>query len=62
MISDRWEPIDMVERDGKEILASDLDYVEIVHWDEFEGVWRGRNGDYFFPSYWQALPGHPSPC
>jgi len=56
-----WQPIDTAPRaDGvTEILASDFDAIEIICWDEIEGIWKDRNGDYFWPAYWQPLPDHP---
>lgn len=54
-----WQPIETAPKDGTEILAGDYDAMEIVNWDEVEGIWKDRNGDYFWPAYWQPLPEPP---
>ena len=60
-----WQPIDTAPKDGTEILISDYDAIEIVHWvaPQFNlilGVWVNRDNHVMFPCWWQPLPDHPS--
>lgn len=61
-----WRTIDTAPKDGTEILASDYDAVEILSWRKgrFElgipGEWISRDGQAFFPAWWQPLAGHPA--
>lgn len=60
-----WLSIDAAPQDGTEILASDYDAIEIVHWyKEREGAcvpgeWLNREGEAMYPAWWQPLPDHP---
>jgi hypothetical protein len=57
-----WLSMSTAPLDGTEILASDLDAVDIVSWDDDtdEPRWRTRDYGYFYPCAWQPLPDHPS--
>lgn len=60
-----WLPIKTAPKDGTEILISDLDCIDIVHWERepMAGVsyWLNRDGEVLFPYAWQLLPDHPEP-
>jgi len=53
-----WQPIDTAPLDGTEILATDCDCIEIIH-SERRRHWENRDGEFFFPCFWQLLPNVP---
>jgi hypothetical protein len=58
-----WQPINTAPTDA-EILASDYDAIEILHWEPpafnlRPGAWVSREGCVMFPAWWQPLPNHP---
>jgi len=61
-MSNDWQPISTCIRiPGKEILATDYDSIEIIHWAPVgkNPVWEDRYCDPYFPSLWQELPDVP---
>ena len=59
-----WQPISTAPRDpSEEILATDYDSIEIIHWAPVEDApaWKDRNGRWCFPGLWQPMPPVPSP-
>jgi hypothetical protein len=58
-----WQPIDTAPQDGREILASNLNCIDIVSWWPPSGQvsgWTNRDCERFYPCYWQPLPDHPA--
>lgn len=54
-----WLEIANAPRHGTEILGTDYDSIEIIHWAELNRAWVTRDHDLFFPSFWQPLPDQP---
>lgn len=52
-----WQSIETAPDDGTEILATDYDSIEIIHGGG--RYWENRDGESFFPCFWQPLPDIP---
>jgi hypothetical protein len=52
-----WQPIDTAPLDGTEILATDYDCIDIIHGEGRH--WENREGEFFYPCFWQLLPNVP---
>jgi hypothetical protein len=52
-----WKLIDIAPLDGTEILATDYDSIDIIH--AVGRHWETRDGDFFYPCFWQPLPNVP---
>lgn len=58
-----WQPIGTASRasSNDEILATDYDSIEIIHWQPSVGheCWETRDAMPYFPCLWQHLPDVP---
>lgn len=54
-----WQPISTAPCSlAEEVLATDYDSIEIIH-RALDGSWEDRDGNWYFPSFWQPLPDVP---